>query len=182
MNRLPRARSGGTSLANGRRFRQDRFGGPIVAQTSGGRVTNHAALRGRRGETTCNDAVRWSSSLGVVLAEPACHAGGRGLAFRRSQTKPGGLRFVHAIPRSASLASSMRQPSEKTMNTPSSPPRSVANRGRAPRPPALLGLGFGDRFEAFRGGSDAFKERVQEAEKPPELQGMRSTKRVSHIT
>jgi hypothetical protein len=84
--------------------------------------------------------------------------------------------------RSASLTSSMRQPAERTTNSQALPSRSVANRGRAPRLPALLGLGFGDRFEAFRGGSGFFEEGVQQAEKPHELQGKRSTKRSSRTT
>jgi hypothetical protein len=45
-----------------------------------------------------------------------------------------------------------------------------------------LGIGFGDRFEAFRGGSGSFKGRVQGADKPGELQGKRASKRRSHIT
>jgi hypothetical protein len=33
-----------------------------------------------------------------------------------------------------------------------------------------LGLGSGDRFEAFQGGSGSFRERVLQAKKPVELQ------------
>jgi hypothetical protein len=40
-----------------------------------------------------------------------------------------------------------------------------------------LGLDLGDRFEAFRVGSGAFKERVWQAEKPPKLQGKHGNKR-----
>jgi hypothetical protein len=45
-----------------------------------------------------------------------------------------------------------------------------------------LGLGLGDKFEVFRGGSGSVEDRVQQAEKPPKLQGKRSTKRVSYVT
>jgi hypothetical protein len=40
-----------------------------------------------------------------------------------------------------------------------------------------LGLGLGDRFEASRVGSGAFKERVWRAEKPDKLQGKHANKR-----
>jgi hypothetical protein len=53
----------------------------------------------------------------------------------------------------------------------------LADPHRGPRAAAPLGLVFGDRFEAFRGGSGSFKERVLRAEKPAELQGKRSTER-----
>jgi hypothetical protein len=45
-----------------------------------------------------------------------------------------------------------------------------------------LGMGFGDRFGDFRGGSGSFKGRVQQADKPGEIQGKRASKRRSHIT
>jgi hypothetical protein len=45
-----------------------------------------------------------------------------------------------------------------------------------------LGMGFGDRFGDFRGGSGSFKGRVQQADKPGEMQGKRASKRRSHIT
>ena len=45
-----------------------------------------------------------------------------------------------------------------------------------------LGMGFGDRFGDFRGGSGSFKGRVQRADKPGEMQGKRASKRRSHIT
>jgi hypothetical protein len=50
-------------------------------------------------------------------------------------------------------------------------------RQMAPTSTASLGLGFGDRFEAFRGGSGSFEEGVPLAEKPTELQGKRSAER-----
>jgi predicted nucleic acid-binding protein len=83
---------------------------------------------------------------------------------------------------SASLALPMPQLPDETMNAQPCPQRTLADRPRGLRPPALLGLGSGDRFEAFRGGSGSFKGRVQQAEKPSELQGKRSTKRGSRIT
>jgi len=39
---------------------------------------------------------------------------------------------------------------------------------------ASLGLGSGDRFEGFRGGSGSFKGGVLQAEKPAELQEKRA--------
>jgi len=50
-------------------------------------------------------------------------------------------------------------------------------RQMAPTSTVSLGLGFGDRFEAFRGGSGSFEEGVPLAEKPTELQGKRSAER-----
>jgi hypothetical protein len=50
------------------------------------------------------------------------------------------------------------------------------------RAEALLGLGFGDRFEALRGGSALLKEGVLYLEKPAELQGKPFTRRLSPIT
>ena len=47
---------------------------------------------------------------------------------------------------------------------------------------APLGLGFGDRFEAFRGGSGVRKEGGFIPEKPAELQGNRAAKGLSEIT
>ena len=44
-----------------------------------------------------------------------------------------------------------------------------------------MGLGSGDRFEAFRGASGSFKEGVLEAERQAELQGKRASKRLSEI-
>jgi hypothetical protein len=44
-----------------------------------------------------------------------------------------------------------------------------------------LGLGSGDRFEAFRGGPGPVKEGVLQVEKPAELQGKRATERVFQI-
>jgi hypothetical protein len=40
-----------------------------------------------------------------------------------------------------------------------------------------LGMGFGDRFGDFRGGSGSFKGRVQRADKSGEMQGKRASKR-----
>jgi hypothetical protein len=42
-----------------------------------------------------------------------------------------------------------------------------------------LGLGSGDRFEAFRDGSGPFKGRVLDAKKPARLRGKRAAKRPS---
>ena len=50
-------------------------------------------------------------------------------------------------------------------------------RQMAPTSTVSLGLGLGDRFEAFRGGSGSFEEGVPLAEKPTELQGKRSAER-----
>ena|SRR6266545_1941718 len=60
--------------------------------------------------------------------------------------------------------------------------RTLACPQRRQRAQARLGLGSGDRFEVFQGGSRCFEERVLKAEKPARLQGKRSTKRVSRIT
>jgi hypothetical protein len=46
---------------------------------------------------------------------------------------------------------------------------------------SFLGAGFGDRFEAFRGGSGLFEEGVYQAEEPVELQGKRGSERCSHV-
>jgi hypothetical protein len=47
---------------------------------------------------------------------------------------------------------------------------------------ASLGLGFGDRFSAFRGCSGSFKGRVPQAEKIGRIAGKHATKRYSQIT
>jgi hypothetical protein len=47
---------------------------------------------------------------------------------------------------------------------------------------SALGLGFGDRFGGFQGRSGSFKEMVQRAEKPGELQEKRAIKRLLGIT
>ncbi len=74
--------------------------------------------------------------------------------------------------RSASLVSSMRQPSKKNDERPAlASADRCQSRSRAAIT-ALLGLGFGDRFEGFRGGSGFFGEGVQQAEKSAELQGV----------
>jgi hypothetical protein len=46
---------------------------------------------------------------------------------------------------------------------------------------ASLGLAFGDRFGALRGGSRSFKARVERAQKLVRLQGKRATKRLSQV-
>jgi hypothetical protein len=84
--------------------------------------------------------------------------------------------------RSTSVASSMLQPSEQTMNAQALPQRTRANRRRARRRPASVGLGFGDRFEAFRGGSGSFKGRVRPGKKSAELQVKGATKRRSNTS
>jgi hypothetical protein len=83
--------------------------------------------------------------------------------------------------RSARIASLMapmlahrRQPSDLVINVPLLP--SPATRRSA------LGLGFGDRFEGSQGCSGPFKEMVQQAGKPGELQGKPATKRLLDIT
>ena len=53
----------------------------------------------------------------------------------------------------------------------------LQSRQMAPTSTVSLGLGLGDRFEAFRGGSGSFEEGVPLAEKPTELQGKRSAER-----
>jgi hypothetical protein len=53
---------------------------------------------------------------------------------------------------------------------------SCCHHGR--RAPLLLGLGSGDRFEAFRGDPGCFKERMLQAKKPARLQGKRVTSAV----
>jgi hypothetical protein len=60
--------------------------------------------------------------------------------------------------------------------------RSVAYRGRLPRPAALLGIGLGDRFEVFQVRSGAFKETVWQADKPPKLQGKHANKPSCEVT
>jgi hypothetical protein len=50
---------------------------------------------------------------------------------------------------STSLASPIPQPPDETMNAQTCPQRTLADRPRGLRPPALSGLGSGDRFEAF---------------------------------
>jgi hypothetical protein len=67
-----------------------------------------------------------------------------------------------------------RQPSDLASNAPLLPPLATGT--------SALGLGFGDRFGGFQGRSGSFKEMVQQAEKPPELQGKRATKRLLGIT
>jgi hypothetical protein len=49
------------------------------------------------------------------------------------------------------------------------------------RAEAALGLGSGDRFEGFRGGSGSFEGMVERAKKALKLQEKRSTKRCSEI-
>ena len=49
----------------------------------------------------------------------------------------------------------------------------VSEQGRS------LGLGVGDRFKAFRGGSGLIEDRMVRAEEPTELQGNRANKRYS---
>lgn len=53
----------------------------------------------------------------------------------------------------------------------------LASYARYPHRRPLLGLGSGDRFEHFRGGSRSFEEGFAQPQKPGELQGKRSTKR-----
>jgi hypothetical protein len=51
----------------------------------------------------------------------------------------------------------------------------------APNEHGLVGARFWDRFEAFRGGSGPFEERVPLVEKPTELQGKRSAERFCRL-
>lgn len=57
----------------------------------------------------------------------------------------------------------------------------LADRLVAPEYGLALGLGSGDRFEGFRGGSGSFEGGVQGGDKPANLQGKRATKRVSCV-
>ena len=60
--------------------------GPLVAQTSIGRLAQPSGAGLTRESTSpANEAVRRGSSLGVVLPDSACHAGGRGFESRRSR-------------------------------------------------------------------------------------------------
>src|SRR5262245_58421612 len=82
-----------------------------------------------------------------------CDASTRYLAFRRwSSERPGGLNLTPCVMRVSVSAA------------------------------RTLGMGFGDRFGDFRGGSGSFKGRVQRADKPGGMQGKRASKRRSHIT
>jgi Bacterial regulatory proteins, luxR family len=65
-----------------------RFRGPIVAQTSVGRLA-HPCGRGRetRRKVPAHEAVLRRSSLGVAVPYSASHAGGRGFESRRSRHK-----------------------------------------------------------------------------------------------
>jgi hypothetical protein len=45
-----------------------------------------------------------------------------------------------------------------------------------------VGMGFGDRFGGFRGGSGSSRGRVLQADKPGKMQGKRASTRRSHIT
>jgi hypothetical protein len=72
------------------RSRLTTFRGPLVAQTSMRRLAQPCeagAASGRKAPVT--EAIRRSSSPGVVVPDSACHAGGRGFESRRSRsTKP----------------------------------------------------------------------------------------------
>ncbi len=64
------------------------FRGPLVAQTSMRRLAQPCeagAASGRKAPV--NEAIRRSSSPGVVVPDSACHAGGRGFESRRSRLK-----------------------------------------------------------------------------------------------
>ena len=83
--------------------------------------------------------------------------------------------------------SSSSPPSKKVRLAAEAPPRRWRRRPRTAcchcglHAWTALGLGSGDRFGEFRGGSGSLKGRVQRGEKPGELQGKRSTKRTCEI-
>jgi hypothetical protein len=91
-------------------------------------------------------------------------------ALRGALSRVGAVRFVDAI---CPDAPRRRQPNDLAINAPLLP--SLATRTSA------LGLGFGDRFGGCQGRSGSFKEMVQQAEKPRELQGKHATKRLLRV-
>ena len=63
-----------------------RFRGPLVAQTSIGRLAQPwGAESASRSRVPANEHVQRRSSSGVVVPDSACHAGGRGFESRRSR-------------------------------------------------------------------------------------------------
>jgi hypothetical protein len=80
----PTSLSPGAALSTKARFR-----GPLVAQTSTGRLAQpcDAGLTGES-KSPANEAVQRSSSPSVVVPDSACHAGGRGFESRRSRKVP----------------------------------------------------------------------------------------------
>ncbi len=66
-----------------------RFRGPLVAQTSIGRLAQPYEARSRsEPKAPANGAVPRRSSLHVVVPDSACHAGGRRFESRRSRSLP----------------------------------------------------------------------------------------------
>jgi hypothetical protein len=73
---------GGVALSTRARFR-----GPLVAQTSIGRLAQPCEAGSPPGQKVpANEAVPRRSSLHVVVPDSACHAGGRGFESRRSRS------------------------------------------------------------------------------------------------
>jgi hypothetical protein len=73
------ARDGSLSL-------ETRFRGPLVAQTSAGRLAQPCGAESAAGQKVpANARVQRRSSSGVVVPDSACHAGGRGFESRRSR-------------------------------------------------------------------------------------------------
>jgi len=66
-----------------------RFRGPLVAQTSIGRLAQPCGAKDtRERKIPANEPVQRCSSPGVVVPNSACHAGGRGFESRRSRKSP----------------------------------------------------------------------------------------------
>jgi hypothetical protein len=86
---------------------ETRSRGPLVAQTSIGRQAQPCGAPVRRWlKVPANEAVRWSSSSGVVVPDSACHAGGRGFESRRSRKNT-----CKSAPSVAGLGAQDRRPS-----------------------------------------------------------------------
>jgi hypothetical protein len=65
---------------------ETRFRGPLVAQTSIGRLAQPCGAEDTsERKVTANEPVQRRSSPGVVVPNSACHAGGRGFESRRSR-------------------------------------------------------------------------------------------------
>jgi hypothetical protein len=99
----------------------------------------------------------------------------------RALTSAAVPRFADTIRVQRYSGSPMQHRQELTTHVRSRSQATVADLHRSVRTRRSLGLGFGDRFEDFRGGSGAFKAGMQGAEKPATLQGKRASKPYSDI-
>ncbi len=102
-------------------------------------------------------------------------------AHSRCSNKTSAVRSIQAALSAPSDEGSMRyQPSVRRTSLQMPLPLACCHSRVHER--ALLGLGFGDRFEALRAGSGSFKGRMLHAEKAADFQGKRLTRRGLRIT